>query len=348
MHLTRSDLFAAFFAALFLLIVLSIFAGCARRESQIEQQRADFQTISAALEQYKADFGDYPRNPALPGWNTQAGVNPAPFYPSLASALIGPGPAATGYAKGKNADCLEYGDGHDGPGFCCQPGGKVWGPYISPQSFRCVFISSAMPAGGSTLLPGYGRPVLLDRWGQVIQYFPRYGPVSDRTKDSTLAQGASPAQPVTAGPLFGYCQPKSVDPEFGQNCIFDWRDGATFYSLSASDAGWNDPNPVTNTTGYAEPWPDPTIAATSFHPDYAIRWMLGESDLSQTFHDAIIAGEKMNFMGPFILISAGPGGPDRENGGYCNMADPNGNPLVQNQLQQSFLQSGNIYNFDQP
>jgi hypothetical protein len=56
------------------------------------------------------------------------------------------------------------------------------------------------------------------------------------------------------------------------------------------------------------------------------------------------------------LISAGPDGPNRANGGYCNFVNPatgkvtdsNGNPLTPAQLQQMFTASGNIYNFDRP
>jgi hypothetical protein len=46
---TRSDLLIALpilFISLFLMIV---FTGCARRASQIEEQRADFQSIAAGL-----------------------------------------------------------------------------------------------------------------------------------------------------------------------------------------------------------------------------------------------------------------------------------------------------------
>jgi hypothetical protein len=54
-------------------------------------------------------------------------------------------------------------------------------------------------------------------------------------------------------------------------------------------------------------------------------------------------GEKLGYDGPFILISAGPNGPELNNGGYCNFAG-----VASNQLQQTFLSSGNVYNFDHP
>ncbi|MGD0389592.1 MAG: hypothetical protein ABSC42_11615, partial [Tepidisphaeraceae bacterium] len=265
--------------------IVVIVTGRLRRGSAVEQQRADFQTIAAGLEAYKQDFGDYPKNIELPKWNTRDGAVPAPIYLTLASALLGPGPAITQEING-NANYLELGDGNDGPGFRCQAtagipgsadiisgsnqvtfkadagfaaqagtiptpaslallpiagnpgqpysetigiqavsgsggslqitltaapfyshvrgvisvaGGKVWGPYISARAFNVAFIPSASTGQGGGALPalaGYGQPVLLDRWGQVIQYFPRYGPANNRTNDSTYAANAS----VQAGP----------------------------------------------------------------------------------------------------------------------------------------------------
>jgi hypothetical protein len=54
--------------------------------------------------------------------------------------------------------------------------------------------------------------------------------------------------------------------------------------------------------------------------------------------------DTLHFHGPFILISAGPDGQTRTNGGYCNLA-----PITTPSLtayQQAFQASGNIYNFD--
>jgi hypothetical protein len=51
--------------------------------------------------------------------------------------------------------------------------------------------------------------------------------------------------------------------------------------------------------------------------------------------------DTLHFDGPFILISAGPAGPSRVNGGFCNLAG-----VPSNLYQTTFQTSGNIYNFD--
>jgi type II secretory pathway pseudopilin PulG len=420
---TRIHLLASILILAVLAGIIFLLAGNLRHGSMVDLQKADFAAIAAGLEEYKQDFGDYPRNIELPTWNTMPsgplppddrrwaqgseepspvlrkpaalqgeGVRgqkrlpcpmPAPAYYSLAPALLGPGPAVTQAMGG----VLQNGDGNDSFGFRCQTGvqingdakvnvgdknaevelnpadvnsakafaanpgglaslvlpptekepfpetlgiasatlegdtlhltllappvyshegacriivaaGKVWGPYISPQTFQVSWIGSVDSYGGSFFT--YGQPVLLDRWDQVIQYFPRYGP-NDASR-----------------PLFGDSQSKSVDPVDGQNALFDWRDGAPFFT-------------VTGQTGPAQSWPNPANSnANNFRPELAIEWML------------------KNYGGPYFLISVGPGGLERPNGGFCNFADPtNGNnPLPDSDLQKVFDASGNLYSFE--
>jgi prepilin-type N-terminal cleavage/methylation domain-containing protein len=98
-------------------LLLPVLTGI-RHSAQVAQQKADFQTITAALENYRHDFGDYPRNIILPTWNTGNGtVNTnAPDFLTLCSALLGPGPAVTQPINGT----IEQGDGADGAGFRTQ------------------------------------------------------------------------------------------------------------------------------------------------------------------------------------------------------------------------------------
>ncbi len=108
-----------------IVVVLAIvIAGIAihlRRSAQTTGQKANFAAIESALTAYYQDFGDYPRNSILPKWNTRqngpAGApTPAPLFYSLATALLGPGPAVTQTIRGE----LQMGDGNDGPGFRSQ------------------------------------------------------------------------------------------------------------------------------------------------------------------------------------------------------------------------------------
>jgi type II secretory pathway pseudopilin PulG len=458
-----------------------------RRSAQITGQQLDFQTISSALESYKADFGDYPRNQVLPTWNTyQLNGSPlvnAPVHLSLAAALLGSGPQVTQEPGVTNISQYEVGDGADGLGFRAQTTnystgttasgttgavafsvpskpqltsqpytvpisfgsssagqalqaqlnnfipagqpnqtygsitmstgtiyeetvgfvvnfqtnsgeliltsqpvfpnqhqasnntppdnyviklatGKVTPNYISPDTFKVAVVPMGVDLRGNslggppgqTILPGpvilgpAGEQLLLDRWGQVIQYFPRYGPASNRMNDSVwapLPSGVTTAM-VQAGPLDGYSQPKSVDSEYGENAMYDLRDGAPFYannSLNSPDESWV--------------LPPTQEQATTFRPDFTLQWMLGDTINPTTgnFQNVIVPPNRLTNDVPFILISAGPDGPNRVNGGYCNfvntstgtLTDPaSGNQLTQAQLLQMFLNSGNVYNFDHP
>ena len=215
--------------------------------------------------------------------------------------------------------------------------GKVWGPYLSPAAVRVAYVPSVDAFGYPFF--GFGQAVLLDDWGQVIQYFPRYGRADNRTNDSTCGSSRGADSTVVVGPLYGYSQPKSIDPANGQNAIWDWRDGAPFFTLAGQ-------------TGPAQQWPNPASPSHgTFRPELAIQWMLGVGpDSVGNFSNEIAAGKMLNYDGPYILISAGPEGPERPNGGYCNFADEQngGNPLPGSTLQQTFLKSGNIYNFEHP
>jgi hypothetical protein len=239
------------------------------------------------------------------------------------------------------------------------PTGKVTQNYISGDTFKVVYVPVATTqtgGPGAGFIGSAGEPLLLDRWGQVIQYFPRYGPANNRLNDSSISTNYTTPTSIQAGPLFGYSQPKSVDGTLGQNAIWDFRDGAPLYTITNT-------SPVLT---WSPPWQAPTTTAgppNDFRADWTIEWMLGDLPASiNGFHNAIVPGEKLNFDQEFILISAGPDGPNRLNGGYCNfanttsgaategqLADPNsGNQLTQSQLLQMFIASGNVYNFEHP
>jgi type II secretory pathway pseudopilin PulG len=378
-----------------------------RREALITEQKADFQTITAALEHYRQDFGDYPRNIT---WQTESyNVANAPYFQppaptlTLAAALLGPGPAVTQTINGN----LEAGDGADGTGFRTQtmsvpvtiasttltatqnvvtppfqsgwwldvspgtnseqvvgilsasetsttpptftvsyatapssgatsgvlkiPTGKVWPNYLDTSAFKVQFVQDSTTTDPS--YPYNGQPELLDRFGGVIQYFTRFGPNNNRLNGSTSIFAPPPSVTVTVGPLYGLAMPSSVDNSNGQDAIWDMRDGAPFI----------------NNTGAWQLWQN-LSASSTVDLGMALQWMLGTSlpyatTLGQMNNPSYIGPpDTLHFDGPFILISAGPDGQTRTNGGYCNLAAITTPSLTA--YQQAFQASGNIYNFD--
>lgn len=129
-----------------LLAILLPALGGLRRQAAQARVRMDFQAISTALEAYKQDFGDYPRYPDAQTTN-QGGRH------ILAMALMGPDPAVDSDGNGPLR-----GDGADGYGFRLEPGGKVYGPYLSPEKFKVQILNKDWR--------------LLDYRGNAISYYP--------------------------------------------------------------------------------------------------------------------------------------------------------------------------------
>jgi len=127
----------------------------------------DLQTISTALEAYRADFQQYPQ---VFGTSTPSPFTNAVWSPSSASnqgqgaywlcrALVGPGNFATdGAGPGNPANTNES------PfGFRAVTGGKIWGPYIAPDT-----IKMGDPTGNGNM----NNYVLMDRYKHPILYYP--------------------------------------------------------------------------------------------------------------------------------------------------------------------------------
>ncbi|MGA3066780.1 MAG: prepilin-type N-terminal cleavage/methylation domain-containing protein [Tepidisphaeraceae bacterium] len=420
--------------------ILLVAVNRARRSAAVSSEKLDFQAIAAALENYRADFGDYPRNAILTQWPPPGFTGPtppqAPGFLSLATALLGPAPGVPQFIQ---SDFIA-GDGFDGPGIRTQTmnipasvsgntitfnaplsvapiytvgqsdwwfdqeqqingitthtlfgiiavsssmpptttnatvtwspstgpnsatgvlriaTGKVWGPYLPTDRFQVSYVDPLRAAGSQTdNANNPHQPVLLDRWGGVIQYFPRYGPMTNRMNASSYQANFQTAYGmvvlptgIVAGPLFGFATPDTIDTTtplsiikpYGSYSIFDQRDGAPIVDNS-------NPSSVAVYT-----WASGISSTVDF--SLAIKWMLGDNNLDN-FVDAYTDSsgasqtEQLRDVPPYILISSGPDGPNRPGAGYCNLLSANVASNASNAqalYSQTFQASGNIYNFD--
>ncbi len=134
------------------------------RSAERNRVAADLQMISAALEAYRADFGDYPRLTSA----TRDGSLANPYGAQiLCWALMAPGQSTV--------------DGYDGFGFRTRSStqGRVYGPYLQPDKFK---LSQKYPNftlradGSSTTTQADNSSVLLDRFNNPILYYPARNP----------------------------------------------------------------------------------------------------------------------------------------------------------------------------
>ena len=145
--------------------------------------------------------------------------------------------------------------------------------------------------------------------------------------------------------MFGYAAPEVVDTSpvksiafpYGSYAIYDQRDGApvidTLSSAGPEAIPWH-------LYTYVHPRPT-TTGQTTTDLSLAVKWMLGDNNLNNLIDN----GESYQNIQPYILISAGPDGPTRSDGGFCDFSQipsTSGSPTYQN----AFKASGNIYNFN--
>jgi type II secretory pathway pseudopilin PulG len=149
----------------------------ARKSARRTRIAADLNSISVALEAYKADHGDYPRLPAAgySGSETpKPGQAPNVFGAQLLSwALLSP--ARDMPTADTNKD---DGDGAEGFGFRIRrPAGRpsvtpavgqVYGPYLKPSDFHI----STNPDG--TPLTNANEAMVLDSLGGPVLYYPAH------------------------------------------------------------------------------------------------------------------------------------------------------------------------------
>jgi prepilin-type N-terminal cleavage/methylation domain-containing protein len=132
----------------------------------------DLQTVSTALEAYRADFQQYPQ---VYGSNLQpsSAANPGQGAYWLCRALVGPGgmdPTQGGdgagnaiVVAGQTADPSPY-------GFRVVPksaGGKIWGPYVAPDTLKM-----GDPNAAAGTIGNVNNFVLMDKYKHPILYYP--------------------------------------------------------------------------------------------------------------------------------------------------------------------------------
>ncbi|HEY2586886.1 MAG TPA: type II secretion system protein [Tepidisphaeraceae bacterium] len=193
-----------------LMAILLPMLSKARAAAQRTAIASDLVGIAQALDQYKNDWGDYPRTTISKPINvTGTSANPSTGAILLCWALIAPGPALT---TGSSSQIF---DGADGPGFRVrailqngQVQGKVYGPYLNVDHYRYgTLVGDGTPA--LNLTPN-GQPadnsqtMIADRNGNAILYFPGNSSVSVSTN---VGGAALMVQQMIGAPLAGAAQP---------------------------------------------------------------------------------------------------------------------------------------------
>ena len=174
---------------LIVLIVITVLASISlatlrksMRYGQDSRVRADLNTISFALEAYRADFGDYPR-PTDTDRGTDRGAR------ILAKALLGNGDMLTSLPSPLNATLINA-DGANGPGFRLRKTvngstfsylGRPQGPYLSPdfkptkinplQYDSSKSVGKVWEAGSWINVDADDGYKIVDYWGNPIIYY---------------------------------------------------------------------------------------------------------------------------------------------------------------------------------
>lgn len=135
---------------LILLSMALLGVAIARRSAAVSRIKADFQAISSALEQYHADFGNYPM--ATGDANGNYGAVPLHV---LAKTLLSPEMATDNDPRKR--------DGKDGYGFAIALGGREYPAYLNPDKFKTRAVT----------MNGQYQLELLDHLDHPIAYYPR-------------------------------------------------------------------------------------------------------------------------------------------------------------------------------
>ena len=171
-----------------ILVLISILLPAinrAHRNAVRISMMGDMSVISQALDQYRNDFGDYPRTGLGTAIGSTTANTPVTGAAVLCWALVGPGPLV------QDGFGLTTGTDTGAPGFRLRPTqqGQVYGPYISLDRFRIGTVATGAAMTSNTVSPVASGAtfddttcVLADRNGNIILYFPGNTTVSASAK----------------------------------------------------------------------------------------------------------------------------------------------------------------------
>ena len=245
----------------------------------------DLQTISIALENYKLDFGDYPR--------LQQNLTPTGIAPDVTGAqllcwaLISPGGNQRDGATGPGLRVRPASKGLDGIWDTADDvaQGKVYGPYVPPDKLKIASQASIIAGNPTPALDN--TDVILDSQGNPILYFAATPRKPDITVIANVNGVAVPGFVARGSLGVGCCAAMLYDAD--QNLYLD--------NLHPGVATYIDGATVSAFTRTA----DATPANTAL---FRMRVILGDTNA-----DGIIGvGETAATTGPYLLWSAGVDG----------------------------------------
>ena len=233
-----------------ILVLISILLPAinrAHRDAVRTSMMGDFAVIAQALDQYRNDFGDYPRTGLGAKVGSTTANTPVSGAAVLCWALVAPGPASQDGAGQMNGSAAANPDNGD-VGFRLHPTaqGRVYGPYLAIDRFRF-----GTTAAGSIAVTSFAqsssRPwddtqlVLADRYGNAILYFPANLSASPSL---SFVNTYTPGSPPTVPSVYNYgdnLQPTGILPTTKTTGLSELTGKMFAYRLGNVSAGSTGP-----------------------------------------------------------------------------------------------------------
>jgi prepilin-type N-terminal cleavage/methylation domain-containing protein len=201
-----------------ILVLISILLPAinrAHRDAVRTSMMGDFAVISQALDQYRNDFGDYPRTGLGAPFGSTTPTAQVTGAAVLCWALVAPGPYSQDGAGQMNGAVIASPDNGDvgfriralGPGTPgSSPQGEVHPPYIQTDRFRFGTVTAGLNAVTSFAQTSSTpwddtKMVLADRYGNAILYFPANTAAAPKL---AFVGNYTPGSPTAPLPVYNY------------------------------------------------------------------------------------------------------------------------------------------------